>query len=79
MAVGIIFESHAVSEDNERGIATGWLPGRLSARGRRLAAELGARYRHTDLAAVFTSDLHRAVETAQIAFAGTPVPIRLDP
>ncbi|WP_234381367.1 histidine phosphatase family protein [Streptomyces sp. NRRL S-1521] len=26
-------------------------------------------------AAVFTSDLHRAVETARIAFAGTAIPL----
>ncbi|TYB48802.1 histidine phosphatase family protein [Actinomadura chibensis] len=68
MAVEITFETHSLTEDNENGIATGWLPGRLSAEGRRLAAELGVRRRNTGLAAVFVSDLQRAVETAQIAF-----------
>lgn len=77
--IDIVFETHSISEDNERGIATGWLPGRLSARGRSLARELGARYRDADLAAVFSSDLARAVETAELAFAGSdPVP-RTDP
>ena len=28
MSIEIVFETHALSEDNERGIATGWLPGR---------------------------------------------------
>jgi broad specificity phosphatase PhoE len=79
VTVEIIYESHSISEDNERGIATGWLPGRLSERGRQVAAELGARHRHDDLAVVFTSDLRRAVETAQIAFAGTSVPLKTDP
>ncbi|MEU5188995.1 histidine phosphatase family protein [Streptomyces klenkii] len=62
-----------------RGVATGWLPGKLSEQGGHFAAELGARRRDTGPAAVFVSDLHRAVETAQIAFAGTSIPIHQDP
>jgi broad specificity phosphatase PhoE len=53
MAVAIIFETHSLTTDNEAGIATGWLPGQLSERGRGLAAELGQRYRATGIAAVF--------------------------
>ena len=79
MAVDIVYETHSLTEDNEKGIATGWLPGRLSERGRRFAAELGARRRDTGLAMVFVSDLRRAVETAEIAFADTAIPIRQDP
>jgi len=56
-------------EDNDRGVATGWLPGRLSARCRLLARELGQRRSADGLAAVFTSDLRRAVQTAEVAFA----------
>ena len=78
MSIEIIYETHSVSEDNERGIATGWRDGRLSERGKRLAAELGERRRHDRIAMVFTSDLGRAVETATIAFAGTDIPIRQD-
>jgi alpha-ribazole phosphatase/probable phosphoglycerate mutase len=74
----IVFETHSISEDNERGIATGWLPGRLSERGRALAAGLGARRRDDNLTAVLASDLTRAAETAMIAFAGTGVPVLLD-
>ncbi|CAL9423360.1 Putative phosphoserine phosphatase 2 [Streptomyces sp. enrichment culture] len=79
MAVDIVYETHALTEDNENGIATGWLPGRLSPQGRQLAARLGERRRGDGIAAVFTSDLHRAVETARIAFAGTDVPLHEDP
>lgn len=79
MAVDIVYETHSLTEDNEKGIATGWLPGRLSERGRRFAAELGARRRDTGLAMVFVSDLRRAVETTEIAFADTAIPIRQDP
>ena len=71
MTVTVLFETHSTSEDNERGIATGWLPGRLSTSGRRQAAELGARRRNDGFAVVYTSDLARAVETARIAFAGS--------
>ena len=78
MSVEVVFETHSLSLDNERGIATGWLPGRLSPDGRRLAAELGDRRREDGICVVFTSDLRRAVETAEIAFAGTTIPIHAD-
>lgn len=60
MSVAIVFETHALTEDNERGIATGWLPGRLSERGRVDAAAMGRRRRGDDIAAVFTSDSRRS-------------------
>ncbi len=78
MAVGIIYETHATTTDNEAGIATGWLPGRLSDKGRAQARELGERRRDDGIAAVFVSDLHRAVETAEIAFPDGQVPIHQD-
>jgi alpha-ribazole phosphatase/probable phosphoglycerate mutase len=78
MAVEIIYETHATTTDNEAGIATGWLPGELSEAGRRQAAELGARHRDEDIAAVFVSDLARAVETATIAFGQTAVLLHQD-
>jgi broad specificity phosphatase PhoE len=79
VSVEVVFETHSTSEDNEAGIATGWLPGRLSAPGREQARELGARRRDDGLSAVFTSDLARAVETAEIAFADSSLRIVTDP
>lgn len=78
MGIQIVFETHSVSEDNERGIATGWHHGRLSGQGRLLARELGQRRRNDGVRAVFTSDLWRAVETADIAFGDTTIPILHD-
>jgi broad specificity phosphatase PhoE len=76
--IEVIFETHSMTTDNEEGFATGWLPGRLSEAGRGFARALGERRRNDGLAAVFTSDLARAVETAEIAFGGSGVPVRED-
>jgi broad specificity phosphatase PhoE len=78
MSVAIVYESHSTSLDNERGVASGWLPGELSERGRVEARRLGERRRDDGLAAVFTSDLRRAVETAEIAFEGSELPLLQD-
>ena len=78
MVVSVVFETHSTTVDNERGVATGWLPGELSERGRSQAAELGRRRRGDGLAAVFCSDLARAEQTARVAFAGSSVPVLLD-
>lgn len=78
MAVQLVYETHSITTDNEAGVATGWLPGELSEQGIRNAQELGARRRDDGVDAVFCSDLHRAVQTAEIAFAGTEIPIYQD-
>jgi broad specificity phosphatase PhoE len=78
MPIQIVFETHSITEDNERGIATGWHHGRLSQQGRLVAEELGKRRRNDGIRVVFTSDLRRAVETAEIAFGDTHVPILHD-
>ncbi len=78
MSVEIIYETHSTSEDNERGVASGWLDGRLSENGRQLAVKLGERRLQDGIAVVFTSDLGRAVETAEIAFGASGIPIIKD-
>ncbi|MFC4119197.1 histidine phosphatase family protein [Nonomuraea zeae] len=75
MAVKLVYETHSITVDNETGVATGWLPGELSARGRAEAVELGVRRRKVDV--VYCSDLRRAVQTAETAF-GDGKEIRLD-
>jgi 2,3-bisphosphoglycerate-dependent phosphoglycerate mutase len=78
VAIDITFETHSFSEDNELGVASGWNHSRLSSRGRTLAAELGERRRDDGIAAVFCSDLRRARETAEIAFADGSMPVFFD-
>ena len=78
MTVEIVFETHSISVDNERGVATGWLDGELSEHGREQARKLGARRRDDGIAAVYASDLGRAVETAEIAFSDSGIPVHYD-
>ena len=78
MPVELSYETHATTLDNERGIATGWRPGRLSARGRAEAAEMGERHRGTGITAVVSSDLARAIETTTIALGDSGIPVNLD-
>jgi broad specificity phosphatase PhoE len=78
VAVAIVLETHSVTTDNEAGVATGWLDGRLSERGRIRATELGRRRRNDGVAAVFASDLGRAVETVELAFGGSGIPVHRD-
>jgi hypothetical protein len=78
VTIVIVYETHSLSIDNERGIGTGWLDGELSQRGRELARELGGRRRDDGIVAVYTSDLGRAVETAELAFGGYGASIHTD-
>ena len=78
MAVEVVYETHSTSVDNERRIATGWLDGTLSEHGRDQARALGERRRDDGIAAVYVSDLGRAVETAAIAFRGSGIPVHHD-
>lgn len=72
----IIFESHATSVDNERGIASGHNDSPLlSTKGFLQAQELGRRYETKPIKNVFCSDLRRSRDTAHIAFAGKGIKI----
>jgi broad specificity phosphatase PhoE len=78
VAVAVVFKTHSLTTDNEAGVATGWLDGQLSERGRALAKELGRRRRNDGVEAVFASDLGRTVETVELAFGGSGIPVYLD-
>jgi broad specificity phosphatase PhoE len=78
LSVEIVYETHSISVDNERGVATGWLDGELSERGRESARALGERRRDGGFAVVFSSDLGRARETAEIALGDSGIPMVFD-
>lgn len=78
MSITLVYETHSTTEDNEAGRATGWLPGRLSEQGLAQARELGRRRSRDGIAAVFCSDLARAVQTAEVAFGGSGIPVLHD-
>ena len=78
MSVRLVYETHSITTDNEAGIATGWLPGELSAAGRAAARELGERRRDDGIDAIYVSDLRRALETVEIAFEGAGISVVVD-
>jgi broad specificity phosphatase PhoE len=74
----LVFETHATSFDNEAGLASGWYDVDLSPAGEAQARALGERRRDEALAAIYSSDLRRAVRTAEIAFGDRGLPIVQD-
>lgn len=78
MATRIRYETHCVTAHNAAGLMSGWQDPPLSAEGAAAARQLGERYRGESIAAVFTSDLLRAVQTAQFAFHDAGVPMVTD-
>lgn len=68
MSTKITYFVHGTTTDNEKDLATGWLPGELSQKGIGQAKELGnlVKDKHFDI--VFCSDLKRAVDSAELGF-----------
>ncbi|MFC1687140.1 histidine phosphatase family protein [Patescibacteria group bacterium] len=73
--VTIIFESHGTTFDNENKISSGLHDSDLSPSGEKQAKELGDRRKKDKFDAIFCSDLIRSRRTAEIAFAGSKIPI----
>jgi broad specificity phosphatase PhoE len=78
VAVSIVYETHAITTDNESGVATGWLPGELSDSGLKSAREMGERRRDDAIDVIYVSDLKRALDTVDVAFEGSRIPVRVD-
>jgi broad specificity phosphatase PhoE len=76
--ITITFVTHATSLDNERQIASGHFDTPLSETGRQQAREMGQRYEHEQIDAVFCSDLQRSYITGQTAFGHRPIPLLQD-
>jgi 2,3-bisphosphoglycerate-dependent phosphoglycerate mutase len=80
MTTRVWFETHSSTTDNANRIATGWLPGELSALGRDQARSLGDRILVRRPAAIFVSDLDRATQTVRLALdhADATIPVIID-
>lgn len=63
----ILFIRHGETEENMAGKIQGRQPGHLTEKGRRQAAECAHIFKNEKPAAVYTSDLKRAAESARIA------------
>lgn len=73
----ITYFVHSITNDNEKGLATGWLPGELSAEGIKRARAVGEQLRDQRFDAVFSSDLARAIHSTELFFDGR-LPVFLD-
>jgi broad specificity phosphatase PhoE len=70
MPIKITYFVHGTTTDNEKYLATGWLPGELSELGISQSKELGKLVSDKNFDVVFCSDLKRAVDSAELGFAG---------
>jgi broad specificity phosphatase PhoE len=68
MVLRITYFFHEVTEDTERGIASGWSDADLSESGIRKSDELRSRIRDRHFDVVFSSDLRHAADTAGLIF-----------
>jgi len=75
--VDIVFEAHGTTFDNETHKSSGHFDVALSPLGEQQSKEMGERYKDDKFDAVFTSDLQRAVKSAEIGF-GNKFPIIQD-
>ena len=66
--IKITYFVHGTTTQNEMGIAAGWLPGELSNLGIKQSIELGNIVSNKKFEVIFSSDLRRAVDTANLAF-----------
>lgn len=66
--VTITYFTHGTTTDNEVGLATGWLPGTLSKRGKQQTLELGKTLANLPFDVLFSSDLRRAIDSAILLF-----------
>ena len=74
----IVYSTHAMSTDNVAGIASGHSDPDLAPLGVEQCAERAALWADREFAVVVASDLLRSRRTAELAFAGREVPIRID-
>lgn len=68
MSIKITYFVHGTTYDNELGKCSGWKQVQLTDLGRKRAIKLGEIRKNTHFDVIFTSDLVRAIESADLAF-----------
>ncbi len=68
MSIKITYFVHGTTYDNELGKCSGWKQVQLTDLGRKRAIKLGEIRKNTHFDVIFTSDLVRAIESAELAF-----------
>lgn len=66
--IEVTYFVHGTTTDNEQDLATGWLPGKLSEKGKEQAKQLGQQVSGKHFDVVFCSDLQRAIDSAELGF-----------
>jgi alpha-ribazole phosphatase/probable phosphoglycerate mutase len=69
--IEIVYFVHGTTTDNEQGLATGWEQGTLSNLGITQTKELSSLIKNVHFDEIFTSDLKRAVDSAQIIWGSS--------
>lgn len=72
-SVSITYFVHGTTTDNERSIATGWQHGKLSTLGKQQSRDLKKLIAGKKFDTIFCSDLHRAVNSANLTFPGQKI------
>ncbi len=70
MSVKITYFVHGTTTDNEKGLSSGWSDVGLSELGIKQSLDLKKEVKDRKFDAIFCSDLKRAVDTTNMAFAG---------
>jgi len=68
MAIKIIYFVHGTTTDNLEHKSTGWMPGELSEKGKQQSIDLKNQINIDDIDIVISSDLKRAIDSAEYTF-----------
>ena len=70
MAVKIVYFVHGTTTDNAEHKSTGWIPGELTEKGIKQSIDLKAQINLDEIDLVISSDLKRAIDSADYTFKG---------
>jgi len=62
----LLITKHGLTVENEQGITQGWMPGRLSERGKKQVFQLISRLKSYHIDVIYSSELARSADTARM-------------